>query len=175
MKDQLIYFLRAILLTLGILLAFNLCNLVGSAVQSRRAAQESTVTVKTDTTFIHDTIIVREPVLRIIRQTDTLLVKVQTTDTLRLRDTLYIQLPREQKEYSGDDYRAWVSGYRPQLDSLQIYPQTQLITNTVTYPKPKPKMWGIGIQTGYGAVINGNQVITSPYIGVGISWNMLTF
>lgn len=39
--------------------------------------------------------------------------------------------------------------------------------------KPKPKRWGIGVQTGLGYSPNNNNV--SPYIGVGISYNILNF
>lgn len=141
--------------------------------QERPTGSESTT--KADTVFIRDTFLIRQPAPSAKRITDTLLLTVTQTDTLTILDTLYISLPREQKEYSGDDYRAWVSGYRPQLDSLQIYPQTRLITNTVTYPKPRPKRWGIGLQVGYGATLNGNVVQTSPYIGIGVSYNLISF
>lgn len=137
-----------------------------------RHAQEqptgSESTTKADTVFIRDTFLIRQPAPSAKRITDTLLLTITQTDTLTIHDTLYLSLPREQRIYSDDNYTAWVSGFRPCLDSLKIYPQHQVITNTVTYPKPRPKRWGIGLQVGYGAAVNGNQIVTSPYICVGV-------
>ena len=56
---------------------------------------------------------------------DTLLLPVPITDTLMLHDTVLVHLPIEQRQYSDPRYTAWVSGYRPQLDSIRIYQQTE--------------------------------------------------
>lgn len=52
------------------------------------------------------------------------------TDTVKtpyyVHDTLII--PIEQRYYAGESYKAWVSGYNPKLDSLQIYQQTKIVT-----------------------------------------------
>ena len=66
-----------------------------------------------------------------------------------------------------------VSG-RPQLDSIQIYQQREYITKeikTVT----KPKRWGLGLQAGYGVSFSNKQIQATPYIGIGISYNILTW
>ena len=45
----------------------------------------------------------------------------------RLKDTMHIGetvVQREQAYYEDSLYRAWVSGYRPRLDSLRIFPRT---------------------------------------------------
>ena len=103
-------------------------------------------------------------------------VLVQATDTLWLHDTLYINLPREQRTYADSTYTAWISGYRPQLDSIQIYPQTTTITNTTTIThEPKKPHFSIGIQTGYGVSIINNQVRPAPYLGVGLSYSLISF
>jgi hypothetical protein len=93
---------------------------------------------------------------------DTILVAVK--DTIILNDTTYIQLPREQKIYTGENYKAWVSGYRPKLDSLNIYEKTIIkeVTNTIE------KKWGLGVMGGYGATKEG----LSPFIGVGIYYKI---
>ena len=46
---------------------------------------------------------------------------IPLTDTIIRNDTIYI--PFIQKEYSTDNYHAWVSGYRPTLDSIVVYPK----------------------------------------------------
>ena len=53
------------------------------------------------------------------------------TDSLMLHDTVLVNLPTEQRQYSDPRYTAWVSGYRPQLDSIRIYQQTEYITKEV--------------------------------------------
>ncbi len=45
----------------------------------------------------------------------------QLTDTIRIGDTVVL---REQAYYEDSLYRAWVSGYRPRLDSLMVFPRT---------------------------------------------------
>jgi hypothetical protein len=40
---------------------------------------------------------------------------------------------------------------------------------------PKPTHWGIGVQAGYGATLSNNTVKLAPYIGVGISYNIITW
>lgn len=130
---------------------------------------------RTDTLTIRDTIIVFKPVVKTIRTIDTIYIAKSHIDTVLRSDTVFIGLPREQRHYEESNYSAWVSGYNPQLDSLQIYPEHQIITTTITPRKPKQKHFGIGIQTGYGFTINGNQLQPSPYIGVGLSWNIISF
>ena len=56
---------------------------------------------------------------------------------------------------------------------VTIYPKTITITNTIE--TKKPTHWGLGIHAGYGATLNNNTVQLSPYVGVGISYNILTW
>lgn len=94
------------------------------------------------------------------------LVVFRLTDTMRIGDTVVY---REQAYYEDSLYRVWVSGYRPRLDSLQIFPRTvyQTVTNDVYHTiAPKKKRWGIGLQVGYGYP-------GGFYIGVGVSYNII--
>ena len=84
-------------------------------------------------------------------------------------DSVEVVVPITQRVYGDSLYRAYVSGYRPQLDSIFVYPRTNYITTTV---KEKPKRWGIGLQAGYG-YSPGNGM--SPYLGIGVSYNFITF
>lgn len=131
---------------------------------------------KADTVRIRDTIHIPKPMYITSKIIDTMTVLVQATDTLWLHDTLYVNLPREQRTYADSTYTAWISGYRPQLDSIQIYPQTTTITNTTTIThKPKKPLFSIGIQAGYGVNIIDNQVRPAPYVGIGISYQILSW
>ena len=78
-----------------------------------------------------------------------------------IREPVYIPVPITQKEYSTDNYRAWISGYKPSLDSVWVYPEKIII-------REKPRRWGIGVIAGYGIGHNG----LSPYVGVGGYWRI---
>ena len=172
--DTIQFFLKIITLVFAVLLLFNIVNAVGYFVNEHRNAHPGEIKVKVDTLFVYDTIFVEKPVFKKVEIIDTLLLTVPITDTLMLHDTVLVHLPIEQRQYSDPRYTAWVSGYRPQLDSIQIYQTTEYITKeikTVT----KPKRWGIGLQAGYGVSFSNMQIKATPYIGIGISYNILTW
>ena len=172
--DTIQYFLKTITLALGILLLFNIVNAIGYFVNEHRNAHPSEMKVKVDTLFVYDTIFIEKPVIKKVETIDTILLPVPSTDTLMLHDTVLIHLPIEHRQYSDPRYTAWVSGYRPQLDSIHIYQQTQYITNEVKVAT-MPKRWGIGLQAGYGVSFSNKQIQATPYIGIGISYNILTW
>lgn len=91
-------------------------------------------------------------------------------------DSAEVEIPITQKVYENSLYRAYVSGYRPNLDSLIIFPPHDIttVTNGYTYPKSRQKRWGIGIHVGYGMTMSRTPQFT-PYIGFGISYNLITF
>lgn len=122
--------------------------------------KRDTITItKTDTLRIVN---IKEVEKRVI---DTILVAVK--DTIIVNDTTYIQLPIEQKAYQGENYKAWVSGYLPKLDSLNIYQKTIIkeVTNTIELQHRK---WGVGVMGGYGV----NQQGLTPFIGVGVYYRL---
>ena len=172
--DTIQYFLKTITLVLGILLLFNIVNAIGYFVNEHRNAHPSEMKVKVDTLFVYDTIFIEKPVIKKVETIDTLLLPVPITDTQMLHDTVFVHLPIEQRQYSDPRYTAWVSGYRPQLDSIHIYQRTQYITNEVKVAT-MPKRWGIGLQAGYGVSFSNKQINATPYIGIGISYNILTW
>ena len=77
------------------------------------------------------------------------------------RDSVQVEVPIEQKTYEGENYRAVVQGFRPELVSIDIRQQT------VTVTEYKRKWWSvtIGPQLGYGFTPAGWQ----PYAGIGAS------
>nr|WP_308547715.1 hypothetical protein [uncultured Parabacteroides sp.] len=116
---------------------------------------------KTDT-FVHrDTIrdSIPYPVYETVIQTAPELFPVYITlegDTVR--EPIFVPIRITQKEYLTDDYHAWVSGYNPSLDSIDVFQKTVYITEKV-----KARRWGIGITAGYGIGKHG----LSPYVGIG--------
>lgn len=114
-----------------------------------------------------------ETKVKTVVKVDTLLISApiapllvfQLTDTIRIGDTVVY---REQAYYEDSLYRAWVSGYRPRLDSLMVFPKTvyQTVTNDIYHTiTPKKKRWGLGLQVGYGYP-------EGFYVGAGVSYDL---
>ncbi len=146
--------------------------------------QQAEVITRTDTLTLRDTIRETRPVYVDRARTDTMLVAV--TDTVMVRDTVYMVLDREQRWYHGDRYDAWVSGYRPALDSIYVYPETRYVTRTVRPAERKNSIalessaswcgtWSLTVSAEYehswrwcyvGAGVGYDVVARSPYIAV---------
>ena len=127
-----------------------------------------------DTTIVvsYDTIKITKPIYIKEKIVDTMLVAVN--DTIRLNDTTYIALPITQKEYKEANlYRVLVSGYKPNLDLIEVYPKTitEMITKDIYH---KNTRWGIGISAGYGIGI-ANPIKAVPFIGVSLNYNFIRF
>ena len=125
--------------------------------------------VRVDTLYVRDTITREMPVYRtnIVRDTITLFV----------RDTIPVYLPREVKIYEDSLYRAEVSGVFPSLDRIDIYQRKEIVTIEVEKQVSVPvrQRWGIGIQAGYGAYLYEQTIRTAPYIGVGLTYNIISW
>lgn len=128
---------------------------------------------RVDTLFIHDTIVSEKPVFVEKKVTERVLVPV--TDTLRVTDTLYVWMDREQIRWSDAFSDVYASGMQVQVDSVIHRMQTQVITQEKEVIVKCKSRWGVGIHAGYGAFAKNGQISTSPYIGVGISYNLLTW
>lgn len=80
-------------------------------------------------------------------------------------DSVKVQIPISQKVYEDTLYRAYISGYEPNLDSITIKQRTTYITHTI---RDKESRFRIGLQAGYGLTPKGMQ----PYVGVGLSYRL---
>lgn len=114
-----------------------------------------------DTVMVIDTIrdTVPIPYKVTVMRTDTFYLPILVGDSLST-DSVSVVLPVEQKEYKTEQYRAVISGIRPNLDFIETYNEKQIITLT-----PKLKRWGLGLQAGYGYP-------DGAYVGVGVSYNL---
>ena len=122
-----------------------------------------------------------------IPQTDTITIIKRDTITIIkpqpviryvdkiVRDTLYsvdsipvpINIPIETKVYQDSNYRAIISGYRPQLDTISIFNKNQIHTiNKITY---KTKKWNISPAVGIGYGIYHKKI--DMYVGFSINYN----
>ena len=141
--------------------------LIASFLAGRQSAGENAsvrIVVVRDT--VMDTIrsVHPVPVKTVIARHDTLLLPVIETRT----DSVLVSLPVERKIYSDSTYTAVVSGINPCLDSIEVYRRSVYETRTITH-YTKPSRISIGLQGGYGYGRNG----FSPYIGIGISYNLI--
>lgn len=90
-------------------------------------------------------------------------------DSLRI-DTIEAELPITQKHYKSEEYQAWVSGYMPNLDSIEVYQKTSTITETITITQTaKQKHWGIGVTGGCQYYQNIKQA--SPFAGLQLKYD----
>lgn len=122
-----------------------------------------------DTLLVRDTIVANTPVFVERVRVDSVLVPVH--DTLRLQDTLYVYLERDHIRWDDDYCSVWASGIRPQIDSVAHYINERIIYHDRIVPVKAPTRWGLGIHAGMGACKDG----LTPYIGVGVSYNFLSW
>ena len=147
---------------------------IGANVWQWRNQPEPSVVIEHDTVWKDTTII--KPVPTESKETgETIYIKVPPSDTIKqkepspLFDSATIALPVEQKRYDDSLYTAWVSGFRPQLDSLRLHlPEVQTtVTKTIVRPAP---LITFGIQVGGGVGIFSRQ--PDIYLGIGGQLNL---
>lgn len=126
--------------------------------------------VRADTVYVPH--VVREPAAVESVYVDRIRVRfypldkvVHDTDSVVRVDTVTkeVIIPISQKVYKDSSYTAWVSGYRPRLDSIKVV--NSVVTRNVVRPA---KRLGVGIQGGVGMTPKGVQ----PYIGIGVGWRI---
>ena len=160
-----------ILTGVGIAVAVLIGFLIGQ--QHPQKSLVEPIKEKVDTLLIFDTITLTKPVFVEKIQLDSVYMPV--TDTLWKHDTLYVYLEREQIQWQDSLCRVYASGINPQVDSVTHFVQETIITREISVPVKVKSRWGVGIQVGYGAGVNGKQVYLTPYVGVGISYNILSW
>ena len=128
---------------------------------------------KVDTLFIRDTIMSNDPVFVTKTKIDSIPYPVPVRDTMWKTDTIW--LPKEQVMWEDTLSRVYASGVSVQIDSVLHFRSKEVITKErEVIVKVKPK-WSIGVHAGYGAFVKNGQIATSPYIGVGVSYNLLSW
>ena len=131
--------------------------------------------LKPDTIRTTDTVSIPDPKPHLVTQevirykdvpvtVDPDTVNREKHDTIiRVEDGVAV-IPISLKTYTDSStYKAVVSGYDPRLESIEVYQEQMIITNTV-----QPSRWSVGLQGGLYATPKGLQ----PGIGVGVQYNI---
>ena len=122
---------------------------------------------RVDTLVIRDTIVAYKPKWMTKRVVDTEYVSVP--EYIVRNDTIYAVLEREQVMWEDSLARIYASGINPEVDSVMHY-RTEKVIGHIIPVKANPR-WGVGLQGGVGVGKSG----VTPYVGVGVQYNILTW
>ena len=86
--------------------------------------------------------------------------KVQSPDS---QDSIEVAIPIEQKRYDDSLYTAWVSGFRPALDSIRLHQPEIVTTITETIVQKAPRL-SVGLSVGPGVSIDRDHHL-GIYVG----------
>jgi hypothetical protein len=151
---------------------------VGWYVGRRSARGEVSTTYDRQTVIVVDTIrynspeVVKDTIVRYVEVALPIVARMEATDSVVVAETVVMEadsarvtIPIAQCEYRDSTYRAWVSGYMAQLDSIEVYAKTTTVT------KMNRSRWGLGVTGGVGCTSKG----LGAYIGIGITYSIIQF
>lgn len=127
------------------------------------------IKTKVDTLVIRDTIMSYKPIYVDRVQLDSVLVPV--VDSVKIHDTTFVYLEREKVTWRDSLCEVYASGIMTSVDSVRHFQVYKYITIEKQVPVKVKTHWGLGVNAGYGVVKGG----LTPYIGVGISYNILSW
>lgn len=137
-------------------------------VAGRKSVHQEVVTeVRIDTLTITE---VRVDTITRWRTKTAYLPRVDTI-TREVCDTVMVEVPIDRYVAEDSLYRVVTTGYDVEFEEVSVYPRTVIKERYIECSKAA--RWGLGVQAGYGATIRGGDIKLSPYIGIGISWNLL--
>ena len=156
----------------GVLALLMLLSYV-SGYHKAQKRMEKSLTVQVDTLIQIDTITQYKPIY--VTKTEEKVELVPIRDTIRIRDTLFVALDRQKKVYEDSTYRAVVSGINPSLDEISVYQKHIYVDQTQTVIQKERSRWGVGLQIGYGMGVRGQNLEHFPYVGIGLSYNLISW
>ena len=83
-----------------------------------------------DTVIVRDTHTIEKPIP--VKVTAEKISLVAVHDTIVVNDTVFVPIPIERKTYKGEDYFAEISGYKANLERIEVYPKTKVISKMET-------------------------------------------
>ena len=127
------------------------------------------IKVKVDTLVIHDTTMSYRPIYVDRVKLDSVLVPV--VDSVKIHDTTFVYLEREKVTWRDSLCEVYASGIMPSVDSVRHFQEYKYITIEKQVPVKVKSHWGLGVNAGYGVGKGG----LTPYVGIGISYNLLSW
>ena len=131
-----------------------LCLLCGFFVAKGMYDRPLDESVSRDTVTLHDTVPEYLPAPKdsarikwVTRWLPSVPDTITQWETMTVHDSVAVAVPITSKHYCGKNYDAYVSGFEPSLDSIFVYNETQLITETITRMKP-PNKWSLSVNAG---------------------------
>lgn len=131
--------------------------------------------VQRDTVFVYDTIeYTKEDLAEKTKEdqktkeankdkTEYVQVDVDKTDTVYIKEKVYVQMPRQYYFTETDDVRIWHSGIDSTIDSLNLVRKTQNITETIQ-KKDKRNYLSVGAEAVY---------IGTPYMPIYVEYERM--
>ena len=150
-----------------ILLMFSSGILMGQKHQQKTPVEPTEI--KVDTLVIRDTIMQYKPIFVDKIKVDSVLIPIK--DTIVIRDSVYIYMDREKITWRDSLCEVYASGIMTQVDSVKHFREYQYVTIETAIPVKEKSHWGLGINAGYGVGQGG----LTPYIGIGVSYNILSW
>lgn len=131
-----------------------LCLLCGFFVAKGMYDRPLDESVTRDTVTLHDTVPEYLPAPKdsarikwVTRWLPSVPDTITQWETMTVHDSVAVAVPITSKHYGGKNYDAYVSGFEPSLDSIFVYNETQVITETITRMKP-PNKWSLSVNAG---------------------------
>lgn len=152
------------LLFLFTFLLFALGVVLGSLLAPRSGVEvkkEITDTIRYCVPVAKDSTVIRYISVRLPPKTEKFDDRDSNVIEAEVMDSVQVELPITQKVYEDSIYRAYISGYSPNLDSIIIIPPTIV----------KKRRWNIGLQIGYGMTIERHPNF-APYVGIGLTYSL---
>ena len=160
-----------------ILVATSVLSFLGGSIRTVREYERRQQ--PRDTLIIHDTLRYPQPVAVSEKTVGTIPFRMaffSLPDSLSTdepsdfpADTV-VQLPKTQRYYEQPSYQAWVSGFEPVLDSINVFQDTKYVPVYMTQPA-KPKRWNVSVSGGYGFTKDG----LSPIVGLTVGFSLFSF
>ena len=177
-----------LLLTGAVLLVFVCGFISGYFLKGEPEKATASESVRVDTFLRRDTIREVRPVAVSEQETGRREARIAVGDIVAVGDTSFARVAQQsggrrgiedsvgvwltvsQRVYEGEDYRAYVSGVDPRLDSIMIYARRETIREHVSV-REKARRWHIGPAVGFGYGREG----FSPFVGVCVSYSIISF
>lgn len=117
-----------------------------------------------------DTIVIREHIRDTIFEPETHILERRDTLMVQLPgDTTFVEItvPFELKTYRTDNYSLDISGIKPKLERIELFPETKIVTEYRTKTVIQPPSWQAGAIAGYQISALGSY----EYVGARARYN----